>query len=141
MITKEFCDEWDGVGLNVKDMIEHFMDSESMFLKYLYKFFDSADSVVLELTSAAEREDYQQMLFSAHALKGLAGNIGLNGVFLPAKKIVDDIRSGDRQEIQAGIRRYSNAGFHRTGASRPHCDHRCTGDRHFQRRLPQGSAG
>ena len=60
MITKEFCDEWDGVGLNVKDMIEHFMDSESMFLKYLYKFFDSADSVVLELTSAAEREDYQQ---------------------------------------------------------------------------------
>ena len=95
MITKEFCDEWDGVGLNVKDMIEHFMDSESMFLKYLYKFFDSADSVVLELTSAAEREDYQQMLFSAHALKGLAGNIGLNGVFLPAKKIVDDIRSGD----------------------------------------------
>ena len=26
MITKEFCDEWDGVGLNVKDMIEHFMD-------------------------------------------------------------------------------------------------------------------
>ena len=38
MITKEFCDEWDGVGLNVKDMIEHFMDSESMFLKYLYKF-------------------------------------------------------------------------------------------------------
>ena len=66
------------------------MDSESMFLKYLYKFFDSADSVVLELTSAAEREDYQQMLFSAHALKGLAGNIGLNGVFLPAKKIVGD---------------------------------------------------
>ena len=50
MITKEFCDEWDGVGLNVKDMIEHFMDSESMFLKYLYKFFDSADSVVLELS-------------------------------------------------------------------------------------------
>lgn len=26
MITKEFCDEWDSVGLNVKDMIEHFMD-------------------------------------------------------------------------------------------------------------------
>ena len=97
MITKEFCDEWDGVGLNVKDMIEHFMDSESMFLKYLYKFFDSADSVVLELTSAAEREDYQQMLFSAHALKGLAGNIGL--------KIVDDIRSGDHSQCGEEFRK------------------------------------
>ena len=68
MVTKEFCDEMTSVGLNVRDMIEHFMDSESMFLKYLYKFFDAADSVVLELTSAAEKEDYQQMLFTAHAL-------------------------------------------------------------------------
>ena len=46
MITKEFCDEWDGVGLNVKDMIEHFMDSESMFLKYLYKFFEVKTNAV-----------------------------------------------------------------------------------------------
>ena len=105
MITKEFCDEWDGVGLNVKDMIEHFMDSESMFLKYLYKFFDSADSVVLELTSAAEREDYQQMLFSAHALKGLAGNIGLNGVFLPAKKIVAPATTASAARSSANSRK------------------------------------
>lgn len=105
MVTKEFCDEMTSVGLNVRDMIEHFMDSESMFLKYLYKFFDAADSVVLELTSAAEKEDYQQMLFTAHALKGLAGNIGLNGVFLPAKKIVDEIRAGDTSECGEDFRK------------------------------------
>ena len=101
MITKEFCDEWDGVGLNVKDMIEHFMDSESMFLKYLYKFFDSADSVVLELTSAAEREDYQQMLFSAHALKGLAGNIGGRVVFR-GEDGRGRLQQADRAERQRG---------------------------------------
>lgn len=95
MISQEFCKEMLEVGMNVPEMIEHFMDSEEMFLKYLYKFFDAADSVVLELTAAAEKEDYQNILFTAHALKGLAGNIGLNGVFLPAKKIVDDIRADD----------------------------------------------
>ena len=83
------------VGMNVPEMVEHFMDNEQMFLKYLYKFFESADNVVLELTTAAEKEDYQNMLFTAHSLKGLAGNIGLNGVFLPAKKMVDDIRADE----------------------------------------------
>lgn len=95
MVTKEFCEEMQTVGLNVPEMIEHFMDNEAMFLKFLYKFFDAADGVVLELTTAAENEDYQSMLFTAHSLKGLAGNIGLNGVFIPAKKIVDDIRAGE----------------------------------------------
>lgn len=95
MISKEFSDELLTVGLNVPEMVEHFMDKEEMFLKYLTKFFESADDVVLELTAAVEKEDYQAALFAAHALKGLAGNIGLNGVFLPAKKMVDDIRADD----------------------------------------------
>lgn len=105
MISKEFCQEMLEVGLNVTEMVEHFMDSESMFLKYLYKFFETADSVVLELTSAAEKEDYQNMLFTAHSLKGLAGNIGLNGVYLPAKKIVDDIRADDHSECGEDFRK------------------------------------
>ena len=95
MISKEFCQEMQTVGMNVTEMVGHFMDSEQMFLKYLYKFFDAADGVVMELTTAAEKEDYPNMLFTAHSLKGLAGNIGLNGVFLPAKKMVDDIRADD----------------------------------------------
>ena len=38
-------------------------------------------------------------------LDGLAGNIGLNGVFLPAKKIVDDIRSGDHSQCGEEFRK------------------------------------
>lgn len=105
MISKEFCDEMLKVGMNVPEMVEHFMDNEEMFLKYLYKFFEAADNVVLELTAAAEKEDYQNMLFTAHSLKGLAGNIGLNGVFLPAKKIVGDIRAGDHSNCGSDFQR------------------------------------
>ena len=112
MISKEFCDEMLTVGLNVPEMIEHFMDREDMFLKYLQKFFESADSVVLELTTAAENEDYQNMLFAAHSLKGISGNIGLNGVFLPAKKIVDDIRANVYTDCGDDFRKLQDAYYH-----------------------------
>lgn len=112
MVSKDFCDEMLTVGLNVQEMIEHFMDREDMFMKYFYKFFESADSVMLELTAAAENEDYQNMLFTAHSLKGLAGNIGLNGVFLPAKKIVDEIRAGDTSHCAEDFRQLQDAYYH-----------------------------
>lgn len=92
-ITKEFSDELKTVGLDVSQMVEHFMDREDMFLKYLLKFFGAADSVVKQFAAAAEKRDYPAALFSVHALKGLSGNIGLKGVFEPARKMVDDIRA------------------------------------------------
>lgn len=94
MQAEEFRREMLEVGLNVSDMIEHFMDNEDMFMKYLTKFFDAADGVVLELSCAEKNGDLEKVFSSAHALKGLAGNIGLNGVYIPAKEIVDDMRAG-----------------------------------------------
>lgn len=76
MISKEFCEEMLTVGLNVPEMIEHFMDREDMFMKYLKKFFESAGGVVLELTAAAEKEDYQNMLFAAHPSRDSPGISG-----------------------------------------------------------------
>ncbi len=84
-------------------MIEKFMDSEAMFLKYFKKFFDSADSVVEELSAAIEADDLGAIENRAHALKGLSGNIGLNGVFIPARKIVDDVRAGKYDEYKADL--------------------------------------
>ena len=105
MIPKEFSDEMLTVGLNVPEMVERFMDNEETFLKYLSKFFESADSAVQELTSAVEKEDFSAILFTAHSLKGLAGNIGLNGVFIPAKKIVDDMRADYHSEYGDDFRK------------------------------------
>ena len=92
MITIEIRSELSAVGLDSVLMIEKFMDSEEMFLKYFKKFFSSSDSVVAELKTAVEAENYDEIISKAHALKGMAGNIGLNGVFVPAKDIVDDLR-------------------------------------------------
>lgn len=94
MLTAEIRSELAKAGLDCTEMIEKFMDSEEMFLKYFMKFFSAADSVVEELSEAIEADDHAAIENRAHALKGLSGNIGLNGVFIPARKIVDDIRAG-----------------------------------------------
>ncbi len=101
MIASEIRDELIEVGLDVTEMIEKFMDSEEMFLKYLKKFFGTADSVVEELSAAISSDDHSAIENRAHALKGLSGNIGLNGVYNPAKKIVDDVRSSNFSEYKA----------------------------------------
>ncbi len=94
MITSEIRSELAEVGLDCSEMIEKFMDSEAMFLKYFKKFFGAADSVVEELAAAVEADDHSAIENRAHALKGLSGNIGLHDVFAPARKIVDDVRAG-----------------------------------------------
>ncbi|MBQ8170625.1 MAG: Hpt domain-containing protein [Oscillospiraceae bacterium] len=94
MLTLEIRSALSEVGLDCTEMVERFMDSEEMFLKYFKKFFAAADSVVRELSAAVEAGDNSAIENRAHALKGLSGNIGLNAVYNPAKKIVDDVRAG-----------------------------------------------
>ena len=94
MLNSEIRSELSDVGLDCTEMVEKFMDSEAMFLKFFKKFFTAADSVVQELSSAIAADDHAAIENRAHALKGLSGNIGLNGVYNPAKKIVDDVRAG-----------------------------------------------
>ena len=95
MLNHEICADLSAVGLNCSEMIQKFMDSEEMFLKYFKKFFETADSVVEELYAAIQKGDHAAIENRAHALKGLSGNIGLYGVYDPARNIVDEIRAGN----------------------------------------------
>ena len=94
MISEEIRRRLADVGLDTDEMTARFMDSEEMFLKYFRKFFESSENVIDELRLAVKEGDLAGIERSAHALKGLAGNIGLNGVYGPAQKIVNDLRAG-----------------------------------------------
>lgn len=94
MINEDIRKQLADVGLDVSEMISRFMDSEEMFLRFFGRFFDSADDVVRQLGESVAANDAASIERNAHALKGIAGNIGLNGVYVPAQKIVNDIRAG-----------------------------------------------
>ena len=95
MLSLELRSRLSEVGLDYVEMVDKFMESEPMFLKYFKKFFTASESVVKELETAIASDDISAIENRAHALKGLSGNIGLNHVFEPAKKIVDDVRAGN----------------------------------------------
>ena len=99
MISEEMREDLLAVGLDTKAMTEKFMDSEDMFRRYYIKFFDAAGEVMEKLSEAVSAGDLAQVERNAHALKGLAGNIGLSGVFDPAAKIVEDIRAGRTEDL------------------------------------------
>ena len=109
MLTADIRSELAEVGLDCTEMIGKFMDSEEMFLKYFKKFFGAADSVVEELSAAIAANDLGAVENRAHALKGLSGNIGLNGVFEPARKIVDDVRAGRYDSFSADLNKLQAA--------------------------------
>lgn len=109
MISEELKRELADVGLDTEEMIARFMDSEDMFRKYFLKFFDSASDVVEQLRLAVREGDLAQIERSAHALKGLAGNIGLGGVFGPAQKIVNDLRAGKTDSYEADFKQAYDA--------------------------------
>lgn len=94
MINEEIRKRLADVGLDVSEMISRFMDSEEMFLRFFGRFFDTADDVVRKLGESVAANSLADIERNAHALKGIAGNIGLNGVYVPAQKIVNDIRAG-----------------------------------------------
>lgn len=100
MISEEMRGELLALGLNTDAMIEKFMDSEDMFRRYYVRFFDAADEVMERLSAAVSEGDLAQTERNAHALKGLAGNIGLGGVYDPAKKIVEDLRAGYTEDYR-----------------------------------------
>lgn len=89
------------VGLDADTQISRFMDSEEMFVKFYKGFFTAADAVVTQLETAVEKGDTDTVIHAAHSLKGLAGNIGLYGVYDPSKKIVDDLRAGYKDEYKS----------------------------------------
>ncbi len=80
------------IGIDCEDMASSFMDSEQMFLKFFKKFFAAARPVLSELEKAVSAEDYSMIEQQAHALKSLSGNISLNGVYEPARQMVEDMR-------------------------------------------------
>lgn len=93
------------VGLDVDEAVARFMDSEDMFRRFFAKFFESAEAAVQQLKEDAQSDNFAQAERSAHALKGLAGNMGLNAVFEPAQKIVSDIRAGKTCDVRADAQR------------------------------------
>ena len=87
-------------GADVEGTLKRFMGNEALYMKFIMKFLD--DKNFEGLKSSLEKNDYEGAYVSAHTLKGVTANLGLNPVYGVATQISDLLKGKDPGKIDRG---------------------------------------
>ncbi|MGX8703886.1 MAG: Hpt domain-containing protein [bacterium] len=79
------------------DQAMRILRMERLLNKHICKF--SANVSVEALLSAGEAMDAQQMFESAHALKGVSGNLGLTQLYELSTELSEEFRPGNARQL------------------------------------------
>ena len=93
----ELLDRCRKYGADVEGTMERFIDDEELYECCLKEF--SEDKGFKELESALKKE-YQEAFECAHALKGVAGNLGLTPLFGAVSELVESLRASEYSDVK-----------------------------------------
>ena len=85
----------DGIDLRVIDQC--FGGNEEIYFKFLRRFFEDKDYI--NFNELMLQENYSEAFNSAHALKGVAGNLGMIKVYEFLVVIVEKIRNLNYEDL------------------------------------------
>lgn len=81
-------------GIDFKDGLSRFGNNISLYLRFLKKFPE--DPNFLGAKEAFKNYDYKELLFSVHALKGVAGNLSILPVYDVSSELVTLLRKEEK---------------------------------------------
>lgn len=87
------------IDIDIQGSLERFSNFEPMYIKYLKRF--NTEPTYDALKAAAASQDFKAIETSAHTLKGIAGNLGLNTLYTEFNTIVQTVRAGDHEKTLA----------------------------------------
>ena len=90
--------ELEGLGADVQDGMNRFMNNVALYEKMLKKFPAAAEKLPVHSCFAAG--DLETALANAHTLKGMTGNLSLTPLFRAYTNIVSLLRESRPQEAQ-----------------------------------------
>ena len=96
-MDEKFRTQLEENGADVKTTINRFMGKEELYLKFIFKFPE--DKNMSSLLESFEKKDYEGVFNSAHSLKGVTGNLGLNPVYEATARICDLLRGKKPEEV------------------------------------------
>jgi|GEM_PF-299131 len=106
IVTKEMESEgmeltefYNAINVDVNVVIGRLGLTERHLKKYLGKFRNNQE--FNKMSKAVEEKDYTNVEWAAHTLKGVASNLGLNLLQGTCQQMVDSVRSGNTDEIEA----------------------------------------
>lgn len=89
--------ELEEYGVDVKGVLNRFMNNEALFTKFILKFVD--DKNFDSLKKAVLDKDYSEIEMYAHTLKGVSANLGIEPIYNISTKIVELVRSNNTEPI------------------------------------------
>lgn len=95
MIKKEM---FSGDVINYEEGVKRFSGNQALYEKYLIRFLE--DTHLADGQNAFREKDYQEMMMQMHPLKGMAGTLGMNRLFLACDEVVKALR----QEQESGLK-------------------------------------
>lgn len=103
MINRDLRRELELCETDVDGALRRFSGNESLYVSCLGLFL--IDPTMKQLNSAVSAKTWDDAFTAAHALKGLAGNMGFIPLFHEVGELVLLIRAGRMDEIQDANRR------------------------------------
>lgn len=84
-------------GTDVETVLKRFMGNEAMYIKFVKKFLE--DKSYHELLENITKRDYEEAFKSAHTLKGVTANLGIEPVRAAASQITELLRNKPAEEV------------------------------------------
>lgn len=84
------------VGIDYGQGVERFVGRSELYESYLLKFF--TDAPLNGLDGLIRDGNYEEAFHKAHDIKGMAGNLSINGLFKEIGLLVEALRNGDEAD-------------------------------------------
>ena len=88
--------------IDVDDAMERFLDNEELYMKFLLKFQEE-DENFQKMKEALKEDKGEEDFKLAHTVKGVAGNLSINGLYEVIVPYVEYLRHGDVESAKSHL--------------------------------------
>ena len=89
------------LGVDIEGTLSRFVDDDVIYTKFIARFPD--EDRITPIREAAEASDSDALMRTAHKLKGVSANLGMNTLSQKAEKIVSKVRNGVTDGFESDI--------------------------------------
>lgn len=93
-------------GIDYDAALARFVGKREIYEKYLTKFLQ--DEHVKDAARAYEERDFHEMLEQTHALKGVAGTLGMTNLYEISSEIVKNLRDDETEGLTEKMEKLLN---------------------------------
>ncbi len=96
-MDEKFRKQLEENGADVDATLKRFMGNETLYMKFIMKFLD--DKNFAGVKENLGKKDYEAAYVSAHTLKGVTANLGLDPVYKVVSQISDMLKGKSPEEV------------------------------------------